>query len=130
MVCLETSFLVDLFRAHPPAIHAKETLEKSGEPITIASVTVVELLSNAFRNKKKKEQEYILSLIDEIETLPLDAPAAVRAAQIDADLAVRGESIDFEDVLIAATALQNGEAVLTANRQHFERIPGLAVRSY
>jgi tRNA(fMet)-specific endonuclease VapC len=33
------------------------------------------------------------------------------------------------DLFIAATALQHGVTVLTNNRRHFERIPGLSIES-
>ena len=36
-------------------------------------------------------------------------------------------SIAFEDLLIAATALQLGFDVATGNVRHFEHIPGLSV---
>lgn len=34
------------------------------------------------------------------------------------------------DLMIAATALSLGAGVLTANVQHFERVPGLRVESW
>ena len=45
----------------------------------------------------------------------------------EGDLAAQGATTAFEDLLIAATALQLGFGVVTANVRHFEQIPGLQV---
>ncbi|HEV2688755.1 MAG TPA: hypothetical protein VGV35_09380 [Bryobacteraceae bacterium] len=39
----------------------------------------------------------------------------------------QGISIDFPDLLIGATALHLGFAVVTLNVRHFQMIPGLSV---
>lgn len=48
---------------------------------------------------------------------------AVRAAQLAAEL--RREGIGLADCQIAAMALEDGAQLLTFNRKHFERVPGL-----
>ena len=49
------------------------------------------------------------------------------AGRIEGDQAAHGVTIAFEDLLIAATALQLGFGVVTGNVRHFEQIPGLKV---
>jgi predicted nucleic acid-binding protein len=46
---------------------------------------------------------------------------------VEGERASHGITIAFEDVLIAAAALQLGFAVATGNVRHFEIIPGLRV---
>lgn len=48
---------------------------------------------------------------------------AVRAAQLEAEL--RREGIGLADCQIAAMAIEDGAELLTFNRKHFERVPGL-----
>jgi len=55
--------------------------------------------------------------------VPFRRPHAVRAAQLEAEL--RREDIGFADCQIAAMALEDGAELLTFNRKHFERVPGL-----
>jgi predicted nucleic acid-binding protein len=38
-----------------------------------------------------------------------------------------GQTIDAPDTLIAGICLAHGDAILTGNRRHFQRIPGLAI---
>ena len=58
---------------------------------------------------------------------PVTAEIAELAGRIEGEQASRGVSIAFEDLLIGATALHLGYAVVTLNVRHFQRIPGLSV---
>ena len=51
-------------------------------------------------------------------------------ARIHGGLARSGEPLATMDLLIAATALTQGAALLTANEAHFARVPGLRVLGY
>ena len=65
-----------------------------------------------------------------LDVLPLTDEVVVRAADIYAALKQRGEPIGDADILIAATALDRGLAVVTNNEDHFRRISGLAVENW
>jgi tRNA(fMet)-specific endonuclease VapC len=62
--------------------------------------------------------------------LPFTHHAAVLAADLWADLKRRGQLIGEIDLLIAATALNEGLAVATHNVAHFSRIPGLTITDW
>ena len=57
--------------------------------------------------------------------LPLDERAADAAAEIRRTLERSGHPIGMADGLIAGIVVSNEGALLTRNRQHFERVPGL-----
>jgi tRNA(fMet)-specific endonuclease VapC len=69
------------------------------------------------------ELEHFLSEPD-VEIPPMDFSIADRYGQLVADLRRKGTPIPTNDIWIAATALENGARLLTADR-HFERIDGL-----
>jgi len=52
-------------------------------------------------------------VLSRVRVLAVGEPEAVRAGELLADLEVRGEPIGVEDVIIAATALTHGLAVVT-----------------
>lgn len=54
----------------------------------------------------------------------------MRAADIYGALHKRGALIEDADILIAATALVHGLALVTENALHFDRIPDLIVESW
>ena len=66
-------------------------------------------------------------MLDRLSVVPFDLEAARIHARLAADLMAAGQAIGPNDLLIAATALAHGHAVLTHNLRHFERVPGLVV---
>lgn len=61
---------------------------------------------------------------------PLSDEIVVRAAEIYGDLHKRGALIEDADILIAATALEHGLALVTENPSHFGRIQNLIVEGW
>lgn len=62
-----------------------------------------------------------------LEVLPFDERAADAAGEIDQYLRARGVRLATADTLIAGIALSRGYPLLTRNRKHFDRIPGLLI---
>ena len=62
--------------------------------------------------------------------MPLIDTSAIarRAATLFTDLRSRGITIDNEDLLIGATALESDLPLLTCNATHFAHIPGLRLQ--
>lgn len=50
---------------------------------------------------------------------------AERFAEIRRDLGAEGTVLDLADLLIAATALHYDFTLVTRNRRHFARLPGI-----
>ncbi len=65
-----------------------------------------------------------------LEVLPLSDAIIVRAADIYADLYQRGQLIGDADILIGATALENGRVLATNNTHHLNRIQGLVLENW
>jgi predicted nucleic acid-binding protein len=67
-------------------------------------------------------------LIRDVPVHPVTPETARLAGRIEGDQAAQGIiTIAFEDLLIAATALQLGFGVAAGNVRHFEVVPGLKV---
>jgi hypothetical protein len=49
------------------------------------------------------------------------------AGNISGEQAVKGIKLPIDDLLIGASAIEQGYAVATLNLRHFEKIPGLKV---
>ena len=67
------------------------------------------------------------ALYSALEVLPYDVEAARRYGRLAAALLEEGVPIGVEDTMVAAHALSRGLVVVTHNRRHFERVPGLRI---
>jgi tRNA(fMet)-specific endonuclease VapC len=111
----------------------QELRERYGEEevIGFSTVTLVELAHGIARanteSRRRNRQLFVDELVRDIPAYPLTAEIARLAGRVEGDGAARGIAIPFEDLLIGATALHLGFAVVTANVRHFSLIPGLSV---
>ena len=81
-----------------------------------------ELLSGA---KNPKQLARLIQLLEAVPSFALDETAADAASEIRRSLERAGHSIGMADSLIAGIVIGNGGALLTRNRRHFERVPGI-----
>jgi len=121
--------MIDLLKGDSGAVEVAEGL---GGAFTTA-VNVYELffgIENGAgdRGDRSRDAE---SLVARLEVLPLDYASGRSAAAMMADLYRRGEPLDALDVFTAAIGVSHGcSVVVTRNRRHFERFPGVTVEEY
>jgi tRNA(fMet)-specific endonuclease VapC len=101
-----------------------------GEQVEIAAITVAELWHGVERanaaNRDRREQ-YVRSAIEGMLVIPYTEATALEHARIWAELESSGKMIGYYDLIVAATALERGSAVVTFNERHFLSVPGLKV---
>lgn len=128
---LDSSFLIDVLRGLPAATKLMRELEAGSEPLRIPTVVAYELWESAERSRWAAEE---LVMVEEAvaahSVLPLTLGHAKQAGRISARLMDRGDPIEDADLLIAGTALDEGETLVTRNKRDFERVPGLRLRTY
>lgn len=127
MVCLDTDFMVAYIRKDPAARDKLKELESSQEPLHTTVINAFELYKGAFKAKDQRaELARVDALLDAFFILALDRDSA-RAAGASHD---RSNPVAESDLLIASIALANKQTLITKNRKHFERIPGLQVEGW
>ena len=99
--------------------------------IGLSVVTIVELIHGVQRagteERRQRRQAFVDELIRDVPVHPVTLEVARLAGRIEGGQAAHGVTVAFENLLIAATALQLGFGVVTGNVRHFEQIPGLKV---
>ena len=126
---LDTDTCVFWLRGHV-AVRGRFAAVATGE-LAISIVTVAELRYGAACSARPEDnQRAVDAFVGAIAVLGLDQAAARAFGDIKADLRNRGMLIDDLDLLIAATARAHGLTVVTNNRGHFGRIPGLSLESW
>ena len=79
--------------------------------------------------RRSRREEFVESILAAIPVVPITLPVARLFGEIDAQLHAQGEKLPTSDLLIACSALSNGDDVLTGNPRHFHRVPGLTVHN-
>ncbi len=87
-------------------------------PLAFSVITRCELFAGRDR------EEYLHELLAPMHEIPIDASIAERGSRLK-----RTVQLQTPDALIAATALEHALPLMTRNRRHFDRVPGLALRS-
>jgi tRNA(fMet)-specific endonuclease VapC len=103
------------------------------ETFAISAVTASELLHGVHRIKAAKcaaTEAFVEGLLQHLPVLPFDLVAARVHARLWAELLGKGRLVGERDLLIAATALAHGCAVVTRDERSFPRIPGLTVERW
>lgn len=121
MTLVDTDVLIDALRGREPARGRIAAGLEAGTLATTA-INAFELRSGA---RTTKQQEEIEDLLAPLAVLPFDEKSSRAAAGARRVLEARGETIGMGDYLIAGVCLSRALPLLTRNREHFDRIPGL-----
>jgi tRNA(fMet)-specific endonuclease VapC len=103
----------------------------SNEELGISVITVAELQHGVRRAREPWQLTRRQALFDDALAIckvhTLTTQIALRTGNLDAELCMRGEMIDFADLAIGATALHLDFGVATTDLRHFPRIPDLRI---
>lgn len=101
--------------------------------LSLSPVSVAELVHGVFRAQtpvaSQRRRLYIEELVSLLPVHPVTKQTGWLVGQIQGQEAAKGNVLPFNDLMIAAAAIEQGYAVLTGNVRHFQKIPGLQVIS-
>lgn len=127
---IDTSILVRIKRADQSIDEFIASL--GGADSAISAVTASELLVGVVRaataDRRAQCEAFVGYVLERFPVLSVDLLVA-RAHTTLAQFQTEGPEIGAHDLLIAATALAHGLAILTYNARYFARIPGLELRT-
>ncbi len=123
MIAADSDMLIDALRGREPAA-SRIRLELGKGSFGTTVVNAFELLSGAKTDRQRVKVETLLAAMT---ILPMSEGAARKAAAVRRELEARGQGIGMADYLIAGICLERSCILLTRNRSHFERVPGLSL---
>lgn len=103
---------------------------RTDDQFCVAAVTVAELwhgVERASGTHKVKRRQFLEGVLGVLPVVAYTEQTAYEHARIWAELEASGKMIGFYDVIVAATALERGDAVATFNKRHFAQVKGLTV---
>jgi predicted nucleic acid-binding protein len=123
-VLIDTDVLIWLFRGQPSA---RKALEKA-DRIQLSTITYMELVQGM---RNKEEFRLLRQTIHEHQwdILPLSENISHRATVFIENYAL-SHGMQLADALIAASAVETGAALMTANTKHYKVIPELDLKTY
>jgi predicted nucleic acid-binding protein len=132
-VVLDSSVVIVAERKNlsvPQLVEAIQTAH--GEiDLSLSPITVAELVHGIYRARtpeaSQRRREYIEELVNLVPLHPVTLQTGYLVGQIEGQEAAKGNVLPFNDLPIAAAAIEQGYAVLPENLRHFEKVPGVRV---
>ena len=93
--------------------------------VLVSAVSEAELWFGVRKSGSRKLERAVIGFLDAVTILGVDRSAARSYGTLRALLETRGTPIGIADTMIAAQALAAGCVMVTNNRRHFRRVPGL-----
>lgn len=129
MVCADTSFIIALERHESGALEKLRQLTERSEAIYTTAISVAECYRGAYGSKDKpKALRDVKELLELFAVLSLDYESARTWGELAESM--KSNQISDRDLFIASIALVKGQSILTGNRRHFERVPGLIAEDW
>lgn len=121
----DTCVWTDFFngRATPLADALVQAL--NDRDVVTCGVVMYELFQGV---RTERESEVLHAAFSSLRYLEMDSDLWLSAARLSSSLRVKGITIPFSDIIIAAMACRHDPALLTVD-QHFRRVPDLQVMS-
>lgn len=125
MRCLvDADWLIDAAIGRPAAAGTLDRL--SGDGLAVSIIAVAELYEGAFGTPDPEATlASFREFLGDYAILPLTDKIIESFARMRAAPRRQGQMIPDMDLLIAATALAENLTLVTRNRRHFERVPGV-----
>jgi tRNA(fMet)-specific endonuclease VapC len=125
---LDTDTCIAILRGSHEAIeHRAATLDD----VATSWITAAELYYGAAKSKAPEgNRELVTAFLATLPVLGLDDTSVQIFGETKALLERRGQRLDDADLFIGAIAVACNAAVVTGNRRHYERIPGIVVENW
>ncbi len=125
LLLLDTTFLIDTERGDL----ALDDAIDDDDDVAIAAVTVAELLVGvrlASGRRRDARQRYVDEILLSLPIIAYDRNVAMEHAELLVAVREQGRPRGAHDLLIAATARATDRTIVTADREAFTSLPGVA----
>jgi tRNA(fMet)-specific endonuclease VapC len=125
---LDTDTCIAILRGNEAVIARRA---RTSDMVATTWITAAELHYGAAKSTAPDRNRALVNVF--LSTLPvfgLDAASAQIFGEAKALLERRGQRLADADLLIGAIAAARGATIVTGNKRHYERIPGVAIEDW
>jgi predicted nucleic acid-binding protein len=115
ILLLDTTVLLDALRARQNRRSLLVELVAGGHVLATAAINIGEVYAGMRRGEESRTEAFLSSL----DCYPLTGAIARRAGSLKSAWAQKGRTLSLADMMVAATALEHGLALMTDNRKDF-----------
>ena len=128
MKLLDTDTCIEILRGNQTVIDRRATVE---DEVATTWITAAELYYGAAKSARpERHRELVTSFLQTLPLVDMDSASSRTLGDVKATLERAGQKLADADLLIASIALAQGAAVITGNRRHYERVPGIVVEDW
>ncbi len=125
-IFVDSNYVIDYLRGRAYTRDLIEKIKNKEFEAHISVATVFELYVGALLSHDPKNRfEDVEKLLNWFYIIDVNKEIMLLSAKIHVDLRRRGLALEIQDILIAATSISMGMALLTNNKKHFTNIQGL-----
>ncbi len=128
MKILDTDTCIAILRGSEAVIERRAA---TADEVATTWMTAAELYYGAAKSSApERNRAIVTSFLETLRVLGLDEPSVQVFGEAKALLERRGRRLADADLFIGAIAVVHQAAVVTGNRRHYERIPGVTVENW
>ena len=128
MRVLDTDTCVAILRGHDAVLERRASV---ADDVATTWITACELFYGAARSARPQaNRDLVVRFLDTLPLLGLDLSAAQLFGEIKALLERKGTRLADADLLIAAITVSRDAVLVTGNRRHYERVPGVSLEDW
>ncbi len=115
-VTVDTNFIIHILRSDPAALEKAKEVEDRGEAKFLSTPVLYEISAGLLFTRSRTEAAAFRALASRFGSLPFDESAALKAADIRAELLRMGRAKSHVDIMIAGIALEGSHVLITRDR--------------
>ena len=121
--CLDSSIVIDFLRGHENVKHHWQEAREAGDILSICPIVYYEVIRGFKIARASNRLAEFFVLYQSLSDLSFDIRATEKAIEIYEQ--IHKQTIEDNDIYIAAIAMVNSCTLVTANVRHFGRVEGL-----
>lgn len=136
MRLFDTTFIIDLTRSDEGAKKVASLVDAEGSVAALSVVSIHEYFLG-IHMKYSRDKELLSEKVEAAERqmaafmiLPLTREIVLKSAQLQSELAKKGQVIGINDLYIVATALVHKASVVTRNVEEFSHVREITIEKY